>query len=185
MNNLFFIEKNTNQWQEHLGNEWLGIQSSFSFLYFKHNKKFKCFPTEKNIYFFYKNNEILIEKTVNSKLLLKIESLIEGSVLGFSVKLRLVGVGYKLEEEQKNNFKILKIKIGLSHDLEVPLKQGIHFKKYHDRSSIYIFTFENLQILKNFTTKIKSYRPMEPYKGKGFRYLTEILKRKQGKKTNI
>jgi large subunit ribosomal protein L6 len=99
--------------------------------------------------------------------------------------MRLVGVGYRIEEEKINNIKFLKLKLGLSHDLDISLKRGINFKKFHERSSIYIFTFENLQILKNFTTKIRMYRSLEPYKGKGFRYVNELFKRKQGKKTNL
>jgi hypothetical protein len=179
MKKLFFLEKNKNEWQEHLGNQWFGIQSSFSMLYYKHNKNFYIFPTVKNIYFFLKikNNKI--------NPLLKIENIIQGTSLGFSVKMRLVGVGYRIEEEKFEDKKFLKLKLGFSHDLDILLKKGIHFKKFHERSSIYIFTFENLQILKNFTTKIKMYRPLEPYKGKGFRYVNEIFKRKQGKKTNL
>jgi large subunit ribosomal protein L6 len=183
MQNFFFIEKKKNQWQEHLGIQWFGIQSSFSLLYFKHNEKFYSFPTKKNVYFYYKS--LNKQDNISSKLLSKIESMIQGSSLGFSVKMRLVGVGYRIEEEKQNQNRVLKLKLGLSHDLEIPLKKGIKFKKFHDRSSVYIFTFENFQMLKNFTTKIKRYRPLEPYKGKGFRYVNEMFKRKQGKKTNL
>jgi ribosomal protein L6P/L9E len=181
MKKLFFLEKNKNQWQEHLGNNWFGIQSSFSLLYYQHNKNFYVFPTNKNIYFYIKTS---LNKNIFNPIS-KIENIIEGTSLGFSVKMRLVGVGYRIEEEKINNIKFLKLKLGLSHDLDISLKRGINFKKFHERSSIYIFTFENLQILKNFTTKIRMYRSLEPYKGKGFRYVNELFKRKQGKKTNL
>ena len=65
--------------------------------------------------------------------------------------------------------------------------QNLEFfcKRLNDRSSIYIFSSNDSQTLKNFLARLKKYRPVEPYKGKGLRYLTETIKRKEGKKSNL
>lgn len=59
------------------------------------------------------------------------------------------------------------------------------FKRLNDRSSIYLTYFDDKQQLNNFVAEIKSLRPVEPYKGKGLRYMEEITHRKEGKKSNL
>tara|TARA_Y100001956_G_C4099048_1_gene176688 strand:- start:397 stop:654 length:258 start_codon:yes stop_codon:yes gene_type:complete len=81
--------------------------------------------------------------------------------------------------------KILNLKLGFSHEIQFPLESGIFCKRLNDRSSIYIFSSNDSQTLKNFLARLKKYRPVEPYKGKGLRYLTETIKRKEGKKSNL
>lgn len=96
--------------------------------------------------------------------------------------MRVVGVGFKIEPLENAS---LTLKLGFSHSIPVKLLPGLRFKRLNERSSIYIFTFYDLQSLNNFLTKIKNYRPVEPYKGKGLRYLNEFLIRKEGKKSNL
>jgi len=81
--------------------------------------------------------------------------------------------------------KVLSLKFGFSHDILFESKRGVKCKRLNERSSIYVFSFIDKQILKNFVNKIKKFRPVEPYKGKGLRYLTESIKRKEGKKSNL
>jgi len=102
---------------------------------------------------------------------------------GYSLKIKVVGVGYRIDS--LDHHKVLALKFGFSHDILFPGKQGIKCKRLNDRSSIYTFSFIDKQILKNFVNKIKKFRPVEPYKGKGLRYLTESVKRKEGKKSNL
>ena len=60
-----------------------------------------------------------------------------------------------------------------------------YMKRLVNKSSIYIFTFSNKKILINFLSNLKKYRPVEPYKGKGLRFVNELVLRKEGKRSNL
>lgn len=169
---LFYKFKN------HLGKNWLGFQGSFSFLYFFKPTSLKFFITPKRYYFIFKNKDYNQITFLHKKFY----KTFIGVTLGHSVNLRVVGVGFKIEPLENTS---LVLKLGFSHSISVKLLPGLRFKRLNERSSIYIFTFYDLQSLNNFLTKIKNYRPVEPYKGKGLRYLNEFLIRKEGKKSNL
>lgn len=174
----FNYPKSFNKFKNHLGLNWIGFQGNYSFLYFIKPLSLKSFITSKRYYFIFKNKDY----NKISFLSKKFYDSFMGVTLGHSISLRVIGVGFKLESD-KNRY--LTLKLGFSHDIKVELLPGLKFKRLNDRSSIYIFTFDNVQILNNFLTKIKNYRPVEPYKGKGLRYLNEFLIRKEGKKSNL
>ncbi|QJC37781.1 50S ribosomal protein L6 [Enterobacteriaceae endosymbiont of Donacia bicoloricornis] len=103
-------------------------------------------------------------------------SMIIGVTIGFSKKLILFGVGYKFSI--KNN--ILNLILGFSHTINFSFPKGI-FGKCLNQNEI-ILTGANKQLLGQVAAKIRSYRPPEPYKGKGIRYTNEIIKIKETKK---
>ncbi|QJC37369.1 50S ribosomal protein L6 [Enterobacteriaceae endosymbiont of Donacia thalassina] len=103
-------------------------------------------------------------------------SMIIGVTIGFKKKLILFGVGYKFSI--KNN--ILNLLLGFSHPINFNLPKGITGKCVNQNEII--LTGANKQLLGQVAANIRSYRPPEPYKGKGIRYSNEIIKIKETKK---
>lgn len=105
-----------------------------------------------------------------------IQNLCEGVTNGFSRKLELVGVGYRAQMKGKS----LNLALGYSHDIDYPVPDGIEIKTPKP-TEIEISGIDK-QKVGQVAAKIRSYRPPEPYKGKGVKYEDEYIFRKEGKK---
>ncbi len=103
------------------------------------------------------------------------KNMIAGVNTPYVKKLILEGVGYK-GDVQGN---MLKLALGFSHpvNVEIPAEVAVTIEK-----GVYTFTSIDKESVGSFAAKIRSLKKPEPYKGKGFRYDDEIIKRKQGKK---
>lgn len=95
---------------------------------------------------------------------------------GFTVNLEINGVGYRAAAEAK----MLKLQLGFSHDIEYPIPAGITIKT--PKPTEIEISGSNKQQVGQVAAEIRSYRGPEPYKGKGIKYATETIKRKEGKK---
>lgn len=106
-------------------------------------------------------------------------NMVQGVSEGFTVKLELVGVGYKAQA----NGQVLELSLGYSHNLVFELPQEIQAETLTERGKNPIITLKSFdkQLLGQVTAKIRSYRRPEPYKGKGVRFVGEELRRKAGK----
>lgn len=102
-------------------------------------------------------------------------NMIEGVTKGYEKKLTIEGVGYKVNV-QGNNFVL---DIGLSHSVPVPIPEGI--KVVTEKNNFTISGIDKDKV-GEFAAKIRAYKKVEPYKGKGIRYVGEKVRRKQGKK---
>ena len=103
-------------------------------------------------------------------------NMVKGVSDGFTINLEINGVGYRAQADAKN----LKLQLGFSHDVEVPIPAG-----YPDQGG---------QADRDRDHRRRSpagrpgrrgdprLRPPEPYKGKGIKYSTETIRRKEGKK---
>jgi len=105
-----------------------------------------------------------------------ISNLVEGVSQGFSKKLEISGVGYRAQVNGKN----LVMQLGFSHEVVVPVPQGINIQ-CPDQTTIDISGADKQQV-GQIAAEIRGYRPPEPYKGKGVRYADEYIIRKEGKK---
>lgn len=105
-----------------------------------------------------------------------IQNMITGVSEGFTVDLEIVGVGYRAALQGSN----LQLLLGYSHEILYPVPEGIEFT-CEKPTSIKIFG-ANRQQVGQVAAEIRAMRPPEPYKGKGVRYLNEIVFRKEGKK---
>ena len=76
--------------------------------------------------------------------------------------------------------KNLKLQLGFSHDVEVPIPAGIQIKAV--KPTEIEITGSDRQKVGQLAAEIRSLRPPEPYKGKGIKYSTETIRRKEGKK---
>jgi len=177
---MFLVNiKNNKSVINHLSPKWIGFQGVYGFLYFTFTNK-ATFISTHNLHYFFFDNKL---KNQKSRIQKKLENFLSNANFGYSLKVKVVGVGYKIDSLDQN--KVLSLKFGFSHDILFESKRGVKCKRLNERSSIYVFSFIDKQILKNFVNKIKKFRPVEPYKGKGLRYLTESIKRKEGKKSNL
>ena len=105
-----------------------------------------------------------------------INNLITGVTKGFEQKLEITGVGYRAAVQGKN----LQLQLGYSHDVVYPIPEGIAIVAAKP-TEITITGFDK-QKVGQVAAEIRSYRPPEPYKGKGIKYDGEHILRKEGKK---
>jgi large subunit ribosomal protein L6 len=110
--------------------------------------------------------------TVSSHVL----NMVHGITKGFEKKLILEGVGYKADVKGDS----LVCALGFSHPVNIPIPKGLNVKS--EKGSITISGIDK-ELVGSFAAKVRDNKKPEPYKGKGFRYDTEIIERKQGKKT--
>lgn len=105
-----------------------------------------------------------------------VQNIVIGVSEGFTRKLLLQGVGYRAQVQGTN----LKLSLGFSHDVDFPVPEGIKVE-CPSQTEIIISGIDK-QKVGQVASEIRSYRPPEPYKGKGVRYEGEYVFRKEGKK---
>lgn len=104
-----------------------------------------------------------------------IRNMIEGVNQPFQKKLIVDGIGYKAEVAGKS----LKLMVGYSHPINLAIPEGIAAQVEKNVVTISGADKENVG---EFAAQVRATRKPEPYKGKGIRYETEVIRRKQGKK---
>jgi large subunit ribosomal protein L6 len=105
-----------------------------------------------------------------------IENMIKGVTQGFQKQLELNGVGYRMAIQGKK----INMALGFSHPVEMEIPEGIEAKI---ENNVMTISGIDKQKVGQFAAKIKALKPVEPYKGKGFRYVGEIVRKKEGKKS--
>ncbi len=105
-----------------------------------------------------------------------LQSLVTGVSAGFSKQLEINGVGYRAAVQGST----LTLQLGYSHEFDYPIPEGITVTCAKP-TSISISGVSK-QRVGQVAAEIRSFRPPEPYKGKGIKYLDEVILRKEGKK---
>ncbi len=105
-----------------------------------------------------------------------IENMIKGVNSGYQKQLELNGVGFRMAVQGKK----INMALGFSHPVEVEVPEGLEVKI---ENNILTVSGIDKQKVGQFAATIKSLKPVEPYKGKGFKYVGEIVRRKEGKKS--
>jgi large subunit ribosomal protein L6 len=103
-----------------------------------------------------------------------INNMVLGVTTGFKKSLELNGVGYKAAAKGNS----LVLNLGYSHPIDYALPEGI--KAAVEKNVIHI-TGINKELVGFVAAKVRSFRPPEPYKGKGVKYIDETIIRKAGK----
>jgi large subunit ribosomal protein L6 len=103
-----------------------------------------------------------------------IANMVQGVSGGFDRKLEINGVGYRAEV----NGKKLVLQLGFSHPIEYPLPEGVSAAV--DKNVVTLSGIDK-ELLGRAAADVRSFRPPEPYKGKGVKYLEETILRKEGK----
>ena len=105
-----------------------------------------------------------------------VNNLIEGVTNGFTQKLEIQGVGYRAAVQGKT----LNLQLGFSHDVPYAIPPGITIVT--EKPTMISVSGIDKQLVGQVAAEIRSWRPPEPYKGKGVRYVGEYIARKEGKK---
>ncbi|QCR23447.1 50S ribosomal protein L6 [Pontibacter sp. SGAir0037] len=108
-----------------------------------------------------------------------INNMVVGVSQGYQEKLELVGVGYKASVQ--NN--VLELALGYSHNIFMTLPKEVVANAVTEKGKAPVITLESndKQLLGQVAAKIRSLRKVEPYKGKGIRFVGEVVRRKAGK----
>lgn len=106
-----------------------------------------------------------------------INNMIIGVSQGYEKQLEIIGVGYKAQAKGS----AVTLSLGFSHPVEYKAPAGIEFAQDEKNKNILIVKGIDKEIVGQVAADIRSYRPPEPYKGKGVRYVGEHVRRKAGK----
>lgn len=108
-----------------------------------------------------------------------IANMVKGVSEGYKIELELVGVGYRAA----NQGQLLDLSIGYSHPIMMVLPKEIKLSTVSEKGKnpTVILESHDKQLIGQVAAKIRSLRKPEPYKGKGIKYTTEVLRRKAGK----
>ena len=110
-----------------------------------------------------------------------LNKMILGVLKGFSAKLNIIGVGYKVSlEDQK-----LVLKLGFSHNVIYEIPKDVTIKILNQKLLTLVVFGNDLQRVNQVAAEIRALKMAEPYKGKGIKYFNEVVRRKEGKKTNV
>ena len=104
-----------------------------------------------------------------------INNMVIGVTEGFKKQLEINGVGYRCEKKGKDVI----LKIGYSHDVIISDNDDIKLEV--PQPNQIIVTGIDKQKVGQFAAEVRSKRPPEPYKGKGIKYVDEVIRRKEGK----
>ena len=104
-----------------------------------------------------------------------VKNMVTGVNEGFTKKLILEGVGFKSDVAGK----FLNLALGFSHPVKVEIPEGLTVTAEKNNITV---TGTDKEMVGQFTASVRAMKKPEPYKGKGFRYSDEVIRRKQGKK---
>ena len=108
-----------------------------------------------------------------------INNMVIGVSTGYKIELELIGVGYRVEA--RNNY--LDLTLGYSHHdyFQVPPEISVKTESAKGKNPVIILESHDKQLIGQVAAKIRSLRKIEPYKGKGIKFVGEQIRRKAGK----
>jgi large subunit ribosomal protein L6 len=129
---------------------------------------------KRDVIVFERKGNLGAERAAHGLMRALVANMLTGVTQGFTRQLEINGVGYKAELK---GTKVV-LSLGFSHPIEYQLPEGISAKT---DKNLLILSGIDRQALGAASAKIRSFRPPEPYKGKGIKYLEETILRKEGK----
>ena len=111
-----------------------------------------------------------------------IHNMVVGVSVGYKKEMELVGVGYRATSTGQ----VLELALGFSHAIfiKLPKEVKVEAKTERNKNPLIILESADKQLLGQVCAKIRSLRKPEPYKGKGIKFVGEIIRRKSGKSAN-
>ena len=108
-----------------------------------------------------------------------IHNMVVGVSTGYRKEMELVGVGYRAQSTGQ----VLELSLGFSHAIyiKLPPEIKVETKSERNKNPLIILESDDKQLLGQVCAKIRSLRKPEPYKGKGIKFVGEIIRRKSGK----
>ena len=110
-------------------------------------------------------------------------NMVIGVSKGYTIQQELVGVGFKAEAKGQR----LELNLGFSHDIFIELPVEVKVETVTERRKNPIITLKShdKQLIGQVAAKIRSFRPPEPYKGKGIKFMGEQIRKKAGKAASV
>lgn len=105
-----------------------------------------------------------------------VANMIKGVSEGFEKKLQLIGVGYRAQAQGK----VLNLSLGFSHPVNYEMPEGVTVQT--PTQTEIVLSGADKQVVGQVAAEIRAFRPPEPYKGKGVRYVGEVVVMKEAKK---
>jgi large subunit ribosomal protein L6 len=133
------------------------------------------FKREGNTLHVERTSEEKFGRTLHGTARALVNNMVVGTTTGFTKTLEIQGVGYRAEMKGKD----LILHMGYSHPVPMEPPAGISFSTT-DKGEIIVSGFDKEQVGET-AARIRKVRPPEPFKGKGIRYVGEIVRRKAGK----
>ncbi|WP_161890006.1 50S ribosomal protein L6 [Pontibacter russatus] len=144
-------------------------------------------PVDKDMIVKQHDNQLVVERPTEQKrhkamhglYRSLINNMVIGVSQGFKEQLELVGVGYKATMQGN----ILELSLGYSHNIYLAIPAEVSATAVTEKGKSPVITLESndKQLLGQVAAKIRSLRKVEPYKGKGIRFVGEVIRRKAGK----
>ena len=144
-------------------------------------------PVDKDMIVKQQDNQLVVERPTEQKrhkamhglYRSLINNMVIGVSQGFREQLELVGVGYKASMQGS----ILELSLGYSHNIYLAIPAEVSATAVTEKGKSPVITLESndKQLLGQVAAKIRSLRKVEPYKGKGIRFVGEVIRRKAGK----
>lgn len=106
----------------------------------------------------------------------QVSNIIQGVSKGFTVELEINGVGYRASVQGND----LVLQLGFSHDIKFPIPKDVSIKC--EKPTAITIHGKDRQEVGQIAAQIRGYKSPEPYKGKGIKYVSETIFRKEGKK---
>lgn len=108
-----------------------------------------------------------------------INNMVVGVSEGYRKELELIGVGYRASNEGQ----LLELSLGFTHNIHMLLPAEVKLETKSERNKAPLIILESCdkQLIGQICAKIRSFRKPEPYKGKGIRFVGEVIRRKSGK----
>ncbi|OIO20434.1 MAG: 50S ribosomal protein L6 [Candidatus Magasanikbacteria bacterium CG1_02_32_51] len=138
------------------------------------NEKVKVTMADGTLTVDVKNKEDKAERSLWGTFASHLKNMIAGVTIGFKKELEINGVGYKVAMKGKD----LQLEVGFSHPVIFKMPESVIAKV--DKNVITLESYDK-EMLGSTTSEIRAVRKPEPYKGKGIRYIDEIIRRKAGK----
>jgi large subunit ribosomal protein L6 len=129
---------------------------------------------QKDVILFERKGNLPNERAAHGLMRALVANMVKGVTEGFTRELEINGVGYKAEIKGTN----ITLSLGFSHPIQFALPEGVTAKT---DKNILILSGIDKEKLGGAAAKIRSFRPPEPYKGKGIKYKEETVLRKAGK----
>lgn len=137
-------------------------------------KGIKIEQKDKDLIFSVNNEEVKSDKAIWGLSRTLVNNAILGLIEGYSKELEINGVGYKVALQGKK----LVLNIGFSHQVEYDIPEGITAEV--EKNKIKISGIDK-QKVGQVSAEIRAIKKPEPYKGKGIKYIDEVIRRKAGK----
>jgi large subunit ribosomal protein L6 len=130
-----------------------------------------------------KRPEVRESRQLHGTIRALLANMVRGVSEGFERKMEVYGTGYSVKEQSGK----LVLQVGFAHPVEMAIPQGVQVKievaatRGDDTPARFTLSSADKCVLGRFASDVRSVRPPEPYKGKGIRYASEVVKHKVGK----